>query len=137
LSRTKPTAVACISPPPSSARGVRMIQRGRDDTAPVGPTKARTIDDVSLLFRRHTGSALPAGGGADAAPTARSGSSPGAARPLPPGGARNVVVVVFDSLRYDAAMAAGMPNMARLGPVEQRWSYASWTAPSHYNLLMG
>ncbi len=24
-----------------------------------------------------------------------------------------------------------------LGPVERRWSYASWTAPSHYNLLMG
>jgi hypothetical protein len=27
--------------------------------------------------------------------------------------------------------------MTRLGEVEQRWSYASWTAPSHYNLLMG
>jgi hypothetical protein len=27
--------------------------------------------------------------------------------------------------------------MQKLGPVEQRWSYASWTAPSHYNLLMG
>ena len=23
------------------------------------------------------------------------------------------------------------------GPVERRWSYATWTAPSHYNLLMG
>ena len=22
-------------------------------------------------------------------------------------------------------------------PVERRWSYATWTAPSHYNLLMG
>lgn len=30
-----------------------------------------------------------------------------------------------------------MPNLARLGEVERRWSYASWTAPSHYNLLMG
>jgi hypothetical protein len=58
-------------------------------------------------------------------------------RPMPPDGARNVVVVVFDSLRYDSAMTAGMPNMTRLGPIEQRWSYASWTAPSHYNLLMG
>jgi len=27
--------------------------------------------------------------------------------------------------------------MRRLGKVEKRWSYASWTAPSHYNLLMG
>lgn len=30
-----------------------------------------------------------------------------------------------------------MPNLAQLGQVERRWSYASWTAPSHYNLLMG
>jgi len=58
-------------------------------------------------------------------------------RPFPPGGARNVVVVVLDSLRYDSAMTAGMPNMAKLGEIERRWSYASWTAPSHYNLLMG
>jgi arylsulfatase A-like enzyme len=27
--------------------------------------------------------------------------------------------------------------MSRLGDVEKRWSYASWTAPSHYNLMMG
>jgi len=25
----------------------------------------------------------------------------------------------------------------RLGEIEKRWSYASWTAPSHYNLLSG
>ena len=30
-----------------------------------------------------------------------------------------------------------MPNLAKLGVLERRWSYASWTAPSHYNLLMG
>lgn len=30
-----------------------------------------------------------------------------------------------------------MPNLQRLGAIERRWSYASWTAPSHYNLLMG
>jgi hypothetical protein len=59
------------------------------------------------------------------------------ARPDPPEGANSLVVVVLDSLRYDSAMAAGMTNLARLGPVEERWSYASWTAPSHYNLLMG
>jgi hypothetical protein len=27
--------------------------------------------------------------------------------------------------------------MRRLGRLEKRWSYASWTAPSHFNLLMG
>jgi len=27
--------------------------------------------------------------------------------------------------------------MRKLGKLERRWSYASWTAPSHYNLLMG
>jgi hypothetical protein len=27
--------------------------------------------------------------------------------------------------------------MPKLGKVERRWSYASWTSPSHYNLLMG
>ena len=30
-----------------------------------------------------------------------------------------------------------MPNLARLGELQRRWSYASWTAPSHHNLLMG
>ena len=27
--------------------------------------------------------------------------------------------------------------MRKLGQVERRWSYASWTSPSHFNLLMG
>lgn len=55
----------------------------------------------------------------------------------PPRGARNLVMVVLDSLRYDSWVAAEPRVLARLGPVERRWSYASWTAPSHYNLLMG
>ena len=58
-------------------------------------------------------------------------------RPDPPRGARNLVVVVLDSLRHDSWLAAEPASLARLGPVERRWSYASWTAPSHYNLLMG
>ena len=49
----------------------------------------------------------------------------------------NLVVVILDSLRYDAWISARPPALARIGPVERRWSYASWTAPSHYNLLMG
>jgi Sulfatase len=62
---------------------------------------------------------------------------PGSDRPDPPAGARNLVIVILDSLRYDAWTASRPPNLAQLGRVEQRWSYASWTAPSHYNLLMG
>lgn len=58
-------------------------------------------------------------------------------RPDPPLGARHLVVVIFDSLRHDVAMEATMPTMRRIGEIERRHSYASWTAPSHYNLLMG
>src|SRR4051794_35672078 len=61
----------------------------------------------------------------------------GPALPDPPKGARNLVVVVLDSLRYDSWIAAQPQTLAQLGPVERRYSYATWTAPSHYNLLMG
>jgi Sulfatase len=57
--------------------------------------------------------------------------------PTPPSGARNLVFVVLDSLRYDSWLEAAPEALAGLGDVERRWSYASWTAPSHYNLLMG
>ncbi len=50
---------------------------------------------------------------------------------------RNLVLVTLDSLRYDAWLEASPANLAALGPVERRLSYASWTAPSHYNLLSG
>jgi arylsulfatase A-like enzyme len=46
-------------------------------------------------------------------------------------------MVVLDSLRYDSWVEAQPQALAGLGEVERRWSYASWTAPSHYNLLMG
>ncbi|MBI3800185.1 MAG: metalloenzyme [Deltaproteobacteria bacterium] len=52
-------------------------------------------------------------------------------------GRNNYVVVVLDSCRYDSFMVAAPRTLSRLGEVERRWSYASWTAPSHYNLLMG
>ena len=58
-------------------------------------------------------------------------------RPEPPKGARNLIYVVLDSLRYDTWLDAEPRALVKLGPVERRWSYASWTAPSHYNLLMG
>ena len=49
----------------------------------------------------------------------------------------NYILIIFDSCRYDAFVRARPKVMRRLGKVEKRWSYASWTAPSHYNLLMG
>ena len=45
--------------------------------------------------------------------------------------------IILDSCRYDSFVQAATPNMDRLGEPEQRWSYASWTAPSHYAFLMG
>jgi hypothetical protein len=57
--------------------------------------------------------------------------------PEPPAGAHNFVVVILDSLRYDSWAAAAPKSLAPLGTAERRFSYASWTAPSHYNLLMG
>src|SRR5438270_13536773 len=57
--------------------------------------------------------------------------------PTPPPGARHLVFVVLDSLRYAAWTAVRPANLGALGPLERRFSYASWTAPSHYNLLMG
>jgi len=49
----------------------------------------------------------------------------------------NYILIVFDSCRYDSFMAARPKVMKKLGKVEQKWSYASWTSPSHYNLLIG
>jgi hypothetical protein len=49
----------------------------------------------------------------------------------------NYLLIVFDSCRYDSFLRARPKTIRKLGRVERRWSYASWTAPSHYNLLMG
>lgn len=49
----------------------------------------------------------------------------------------NYILIVFDSCRYDSFLEARPANLRKLGRIERRWSYASWTAPSHYNLLMG
>jgi hypothetical protein len=49
----------------------------------------------------------------------------------------HIVLIVFDSCRYDAYMAANTPNLDRIGRPELRYSYASWTSPSHYTFLMG
>ena len=49
----------------------------------------------------------------------------------------NYLLIVFDSCRYDSFAAARPRHIRKLGRMERRWSYASWTAPSHYNLLTG
>jgi Sulfatase len=53
----------------------------------------------------------------------------------------HLFVITLDSCRYDSFMAAKPENIAKLcgglDKVERRFSYASWTAPSHYNLLTG
>ena len=49
----------------------------------------------------------------------------------------NLVFIVFDSCRWDAYLAANTPNLDRIGKAELRYSYASWTSPSHYTFLMG
>jgi len=49
----------------------------------------------------------------------------------------NYVLVILDSCRYDSFVAAKPKAMKKLGKLEARWSYASWTSPSHYNFLIG
>lgn len=49
----------------------------------------------------------------------------------------NYILIVFDSCRYDSLVRARPRVMKKLGAIERRWSYASWTSPSHYNLLIG
>jgi hypothetical protein len=56
---------------------------------------------------------------------------------MPSHGLNNYVLIVFDSCRYDSFRAARPKTIGKLGKVEKRWTYASWTAPSHFNLLMG
>ena len=49
----------------------------------------------------------------------------------------NYIIIIFDSCRHDTFLKARPKWMSKLGEVERRWSYASWTAPSHYNLFSG
>lgn len=54
----------------------------------------------------------------------------------------SLVWLVLDSCRYDSFTRAATPHLdafatANRTAVEQRWSYASFTAPSHYTFLMG
>ena len=49
----------------------------------------------------------------------------------------NYIIIIFDSCRYDSFVRARPKTIRKLGKLERRWSYASWTAPSHFNLLTG
>ena len=49
----------------------------------------------------------------------------------------NFLWIVFDSCRFDSFKEARTPNISKLGEVERRYSYASWTVPSHAVYLMG
>ncbi len=51
--------------------------------------------------------------------------------------ANHVIWIILDSCRFDSFVKARTPNLDRLGTPDCRWSYASWTAPSHYAFLMG
>ncbi|MFA5938693.1 MAG: sulfatase-like hydrolase/transferase [Sinimarinibacterium sp.] len=50
---------------------------------------------------------------------------------------KNLIFIVLDSCRFDSYQRAKTPNMDRIGVGERRFSYASWTSPSHYTYLMG
>ena len=54
-----------------------------------------------------------------------------------PKASNHFVIVILDSCRWDTFLEAEPRTIMKLGPVEKRFSYASWTAPSHYNLLTG
>ena len=61
-------------------------------------------------------------------------------RPRPePKAKNNYVLITLDSCRYDSFMTAAPKVIPKItgGEVERRWSYASWTSPSHFNFLMG
>jgi arylsulfatase A-like enzyme len=49
----------------------------------------------------------------------------------------HLVYIVLDSCRYDSFMRARTPNIDRIGAADLRFSFASWTAPSHFAFLMG
>ena len=48
----------------------------------------------------------------------------------------HIVFIVLDSCRHDSFVAANTPNVDRLGAAQKRYSYASWTAPSHHTFAM-
>ena len=63
--------------------------------------------------------------------------SPRFHRPPPIPLSSNYVLLILDSCRYDSFAQANPKVMQKVGTLQRRWSYASWTAPAHYNILLG
>ena len=49
----------------------------------------------------------------------------------------NLLLIIFDSCRFDTFLAAKTPNINRLGETSRCHSFASWTFPSHAVFLLG
>ncbi len=49
----------------------------------------------------------------------------------------NIVFIIIDSAWHDSFMKAKLKNTQKLGKIEKRYSYASWTSPLHYLYLIG
>jgi len=49
----------------------------------------------------------------------------------------NVVLIVFDSCRYDSLTQAKTPNLDRLGQIYSAWSPATYTLPAHISFFTG
>lgn len=69
-------------------------------------------------------------------------SSTGQAVPDGTGRMNSLLWLVLDSCRYDSFVAARKPNITAFcdasgASVQRRYSYASWTSPSHLVFLMG
>ncbi|MEM1044160.1 MAG: sulfatase-like hydrolase/transferase [Bacteroidota bacterium] len=64
---------------------------------------------------------------------------PGAVQKPEPQAENDFIIITLDSCRFDSFMAAETKTIQKIsgGKVEKRYTYASWTAPSHYNLLPG
>ena len=78
----------------------------------------------------------PAGGPRPALPP-RPMMRPGMVNKPDPQAENNFIIITLDSCRWDSFVAAEPKVITKLGKVEKRYTYASWTAPSHYNLLTG
>jgi arylsulfatase A-like enzyme len=50
---------------------------------------------------------------------------------------RDLVYLILDSCRFDSFVRAATPHFDHLGDAAMRYSYASWTAPSHHSIFMG
>ena len=70
-------------------------------------------------------------------PPVRPMPRPGMPQKPEPQADNHFIVITLDSCRWDSFMAAEPKIITKLGKVEKRYTYASWTAPSHYNLLTG